>query len=143
MKIRVHQIAKELGKESKDVLEILHKLGFEAKAAASTVDDYIIPRIRKELDAAQTCGREAGSCRKAKGQSRKKRSGKRWGRGGRAEKEAARSGRCIQPGRRDIPTRKSICCRQAERGSVAVMEKKKRRLWLLLLGNFRKRRWSV
>lgn len=66
MKIRVHQIAKELGKESKDVLEILHKLGFEAKAAASTVDDYIIPRIRKELEAAKQAAEKPAPVEKPK-----------------------------------------------------------------------------
>lgn len=66
MKIRVHQIAKDLGKESKDVLEVLHKLGFEAKAAASSVDDYLVPRIKKELEAAAKAAEAPVEAPKAK-----------------------------------------------------------------------------
>ena len=41
MKKRVHEIAKERGLTSKDVLAALQKAGVEAKAAASSVDEDV------------------------------------------------------------------------------------------------------
>ena len=38
-KIRIHALAKELGIESKRMLEMLHEMGVEAKTASSTIDD--------------------------------------------------------------------------------------------------------
>ncbi len=39
MKKRVHEIAKEQGITSKDLLEKLHAAGIDAKAAASSIDE--------------------------------------------------------------------------------------------------------
>lgn len=50
MKVRVYEIAKELGKESKDVLEALKKLGIEAKSHQSTIDDQYKDKIRYILE---------------------------------------------------------------------------------------------
>ena len=43
-KKRVHEIAKEKGISSKEVLVILQKAGFDVKAAASSVDEDDIAR---------------------------------------------------------------------------------------------------
>ncbi|MBA2630428.1 MAG: translation initiation factor IF-2 N-terminal domain-containing protein, partial [Thermoleophilaceae bacterium] len=43
-KKRVHEIAKEKGIPSKEVLAILQKAGFNVKAAASSVDEADIER---------------------------------------------------------------------------------------------------
>src|SRR3954453_8064549 len=43
-KKRVHEIAKEKGMPSKDVLAILQKAGFDVKAAASSVDEKDIEK---------------------------------------------------------------------------------------------------
>src|SRR5215203_5070983 len=43
-KKRVHEIAKERGISSKEVLAILQKAGFDVKAAASSVDEADVAR---------------------------------------------------------------------------------------------------
>ncbi|WP_159549694.1 translation initiation factor IF-2 [Streptococcus halichoeri] len=44
-KKRLHEIAKEIGKTSKEVVEQAHQLGFEVKSHASTVDDAAAQKI--------------------------------------------------------------------------------------------------
>ena len=46
-KIKVHELAKELGKQSKDVLSFLQEKGIEAKAAQSSVDEEAAQLVRK------------------------------------------------------------------------------------------------
>ena len=46
-KIKVHELAKELGKQSKDVLSFLQEKGIEAKAAQSSVDQEAAQLVRK------------------------------------------------------------------------------------------------
>jgi translation initiation factor IF-2 len=48
-KLRVHQVAKELGVTSKEVLEHLAKIGEAVKSHSSTIDDALADRVRKEL----------------------------------------------------------------------------------------------
>ncbi len=48
-KIKVHELAKELGVSSKDVLTILQEKGIEAKAAQSSVDDTAADVVKKAL----------------------------------------------------------------------------------------------
>ena len=44
--MRVHELAKELGIESKDVLASLEVMGYESRTASSTVPEEAVPRIR-------------------------------------------------------------------------------------------------
>jgi len=44
--VRVHELAKELGIESKDVLASLEVMGYESRTASSTVPEEAVPRIR-------------------------------------------------------------------------------------------------
>ncbi len=46
-KIKVHELAKELDKQSKDILSFLQEKGVEAKAAQSSVDDDAAQMVRK------------------------------------------------------------------------------------------------
>ena len=46
-KIKVHELAKELDKQSKDVLSFLQEKGIEAKAAQSSVDEEAAQLVRK------------------------------------------------------------------------------------------------
>jgi len=46
-KIKVHELAKELGKQSKDILTFLQEKGIEAKAAQSSVEEDAA-QIQKE-----------------------------------------------------------------------------------------------
>src|SRR5688572_9926145 len=50
-KKRVHEIAKEMGMSSKDVLAVLQAAGVQAKAAASSVDEE---EIKKAFAAAKS-----------------------------------------------------------------------------------------
>src|SRR5439155_1490800 len=44
--VRIHEVAKELGVQSKDILASLEEMGFEGRTASSTVPDEAIPRLR-------------------------------------------------------------------------------------------------
>jgi translation initiation factor IF-2 len=44
--LRIHELAKELGVTSKDVLESLQSMGFEGRTASSTVPEEAVPRLR-------------------------------------------------------------------------------------------------
>ncbi|MDQ3941338.1 MAG: translation initiation factor IF-2 N-terminal domain-containing protein, partial [Actinomycetota bacterium] len=48
-KPRVHELAKELGLTSKEVLAHLAKIGQEAKSHASTVEESVADRVRTDL----------------------------------------------------------------------------------------------
>jgi translation initiation factor IF-2 len=44
--LRIHELAKELGVPSKDVLSSLEAMGYEGRTASSTVPDEALPRLR-------------------------------------------------------------------------------------------------
>jgi translation initiation factor IF-2 len=44
--VRVHELAKELGVASKDLLAALEEMGFEGRTASSSVPDEAVPRLR-------------------------------------------------------------------------------------------------
>jgi translation initiation factor IF-2 len=44
--LRVHELAKELGVSSKDLIAALEEMGFEARTASSSVPDEAVPRLR-------------------------------------------------------------------------------------------------
>ncbi|HEY1126348.1 MAG TPA: translation initiation factor IF-2 N-terminal domain-containing protein, partial [Actinomycetota bacterium] len=44
--MRVHELAKELGVTSKDLLAALDAMGFEGRTASSSVPDEAVPRLR-------------------------------------------------------------------------------------------------
>ncbi len=46
-KIKVHELAKELGKQSKDILSFLQEKGIEAKAAQSSVEEDVAQMVKK------------------------------------------------------------------------------------------------
>lgn len=52
MKVRIHQVAKDLDKPAKDILSALHELGVDAKSHSSSIDDDLIPQLKKILDKA-------------------------------------------------------------------------------------------
>ena len=51
-KIKVHELAKELNKQSKDILTFLQEKGIEAKAAQSSVDETAAQMVRKAFGGA-------------------------------------------------------------------------------------------
>jgi translation initiation factor IF-2 len=44
--LRIHELAKELGVASKDILSSLQEMGFEGRTASSTVPEEAVPRLR-------------------------------------------------------------------------------------------------
>ncbi len=63
-KIKVHELAKELDKQSKDILSFLQEKGIEAKAAQSSVEEEVAQMVRESFNGAaesrkQTPGEEA------------------------------------------------------------------------------------
>ena len=52
-KKRVHELAKELGLESKVLITRLEKIGISVKAASSSLEDADVERAKKELTAGE------------------------------------------------------------------------------------------
>ncbi|HET6267785.1 MAG TPA: translation initiation factor IF-2, partial [Acidobacteriota bacterium] len=50
MKTKINQIAKDLGRQNAEVMDVLHKLGVDAKTAQSSIDETLVPKIKKELE---------------------------------------------------------------------------------------------
>ena len=48
-KVKVHELAKEINKNSKDIINFLQKKGVEVKAAQSSLEDDIVTMVRKEF----------------------------------------------------------------------------------------------
>ena len=44
--MRIHELAKELGVSSKELLETLEKMGVAGKSASSSVPEELVPRLR-------------------------------------------------------------------------------------------------
>ena len=44
--MRIHELAKELGVESREVLDSLEVMGYEGRTASSTVPEEAVPRLR-------------------------------------------------------------------------------------------------
>ncbi len=58
-KIKVHELAKEVEKQSKDILTFLQEKGIEAKAAQSSVDEEAAQLVRKAFGKAGQAAKEA------------------------------------------------------------------------------------
>ena len=48
-KMKVHELAKELEKQSKELIAFLQDKGYEVKAAQSSIEDEAIELVRKEF----------------------------------------------------------------------------------------------
>lgn len=48
-KIKVHELAKELDKQSKEIIAFLQNKGIEVKAAQSSVEEEAAAMVRQEL----------------------------------------------------------------------------------------------
>src|SRR5262245_22635625 len=60
-KPRVHEIAKELGVESKTVLAVLKDMGEFVKSASSTIEPPVARRLRAAMEASGTAAGGAGA----------------------------------------------------------------------------------
>src|ERR687887_466753 len=111
-KKRVHEIAKEKGIPSKEVIAVLQKAGLDVKAAASSVDEADIARaFANGADAADGAGAAADA--PAKEAAPKAEAPKRARRG----PAGGASGRCIRGGRpAGAPAPHARSARRRERG---------------------------
>ncbi|MDE7429750.1 MAG: translation initiation factor IF-2 N-terminal domain-containing protein, partial [Lachnospiraceae bacterium] len=51
-KMKVHELAKELDRKSKELIDFLQAKGYEVKAAQSSIEDEAIALVKKEFGAA-------------------------------------------------------------------------------------------
>ena len=51
MKVRIHQVAKDLDKTSHEILEVLEELGVEVKSHTSSIEESLVPKIKQRLSA--------------------------------------------------------------------------------------------
>ena len=58
-KIKVHEIAKELGKQSKEIISFLQDKGIEAKAAQSSLEEEAAALVRKAFGKREEMKEEA------------------------------------------------------------------------------------
>ncbi|MEL4357195.1 MULTISPECIES: translation initiation factor IF-2 [unclassified Luteococcus] len=58
-KVRVYELAKELGLESKDVLKTLNDMGEFVRSASSTIEAPVVRRLRDKLDSDSGAGQPA------------------------------------------------------------------------------------
>ncbi len=52
-KMKVHELAKELDKKSKDLIDFLQAKGYEVKAAQSSIEDEAIDLVRRQFGSAK------------------------------------------------------------------------------------------
>ncbi|MCI0415143.1 translation initiation factor IF-2 [bacterium] len=50
MKLRVYQIAKEMNRSAHEIIAVLEKLGIEGKHHTSSIEDELVPKIRRYLE---------------------------------------------------------------------------------------------
>ena len=50
MKVRVYQIAKEMNRSAQEIISVLEKLGIEGKHHTSSIEDELVPKIRRYLE---------------------------------------------------------------------------------------------
>lgn len=53
-KMKVHELAKELGRQSKELIAFLQDKGYEVKVAQSSIEDEAIEQVRKQFGAAKS-----------------------------------------------------------------------------------------
>ncbi len=57
-KMKVHELAKELDKQSKEIIAFLQEKGIEAKAAQSSLEEDAVALVRKQFGGAKVSGQE-------------------------------------------------------------------------------------
>jgi translation initiation factor IF-2 len=50
MKVRVYQVAKEMNRTATEILAVLEKLGIEGKHHTSSIDEDLVPKVRRYLE---------------------------------------------------------------------------------------------
>lgn len=93
-KIKVHEIAKELEKQSKEVIAFLQDKGIEVKAAQSTIEDEVADMLRKAFGKSQNASTQPENSGEADTSDDKKTESK-----GGKEKDAAEPSRAEGAGR--------------------------------------------
>ena len=52
-KMRVHELAKEIDRQSKELIEILNELGIEGKTTSSSLDEDQVAKVREKIGGAK------------------------------------------------------------------------------------------
>ena len=65
MSVRIHQIAKKIGMENKDLLNLLQERGFAVKSVSSTIDNISADSLVEEFGAAEEDAEKAGGAEAA------------------------------------------------------------------------------
>lgn len=50
MKVRIYQVAKDLERTTKEILTALEEIGVEGKTTSSTIEEELVPKVRKHLE---------------------------------------------------------------------------------------------
>lgn len=77
-KIKVHEIAKELGKQSKEIIAFLQNKGIEVKAAQSSLEGDVADMVRKTLGKMEGVSGAAGQAKPVKEIQEKKGEKSQW-----------------------------------------------------------------
>ena len=56
VKVRVHELAKELKMENKDLLKLLEKMGLPVKSVHSTLEESDVERVKNQINLSQKEG---------------------------------------------------------------------------------------
>ena len=115
-KIKVHELAKELDKQSKDILSFLQERGIEAKAPQSSVEEDVAQMVRNAFDKTSASSAETPKEQSVKAQETK------------AEEGAGRKSESSAPAKTQnqaVPSRTKEKKRDVAPGGEAPKKKKK------------------
>ncbi len=59
MKIRIHQVAKDLDRTAKEIMDVLEELRVDVKSHTSSIDERLVPKIKQRLLAHKKADKEA------------------------------------------------------------------------------------
>lgn len=133
-KMRVHELAKELGMENKALMEVLEKKKIEVKSHMSSLEENIVADLKKELgkkpvEAKEENGKEEAAPKKKTivqvfRPQNAKNAGKRPARqGNRQQEPGARNGQ--RPQRSAMPPRQPVNTPSQEKPAAAPQTEKK------------------
>ena len=102
-KMRVHELAKELDKQNKEILAFLQEKGVEVKSVSSSVEDDVIALVKKHFSKngdGKAADKEAGTEEKKEGKPKENKEGSKAVSGG-ENKEAGKENESINRRRKN------------------------------------------
>ena len=126
-KIKVHELAKELDKQSKDILAFLQEKGIEAKAAQSSVDEEAAQMVRKAFGAVK-----ADAVAKAEVSAKEE---KREGKAQIPAKEEKTTVKALTPATEEKPAVKADAAAKTEAEKTEAEEAPKKKKKIIFVSN--------